>query len=86
MSECTSAVVMPGRERLRDCAIDQQRGTAGEAHAFDFVRVFDHAAAGRDGRGRDEVKMRVGGANAFGEDEGHVLVEANGRGGEAAIC
>ena len=49
------------------------------------MRVFDHAAAGGDGRCRDKIEMGVGGANSVREDEGHVFVEADGGGGESLI-
>ncbi len=77
---------MPGLKRLRNGAIDEQRGAAGEAHAFDLVRVLDHAAAGGDGCGADDVQVRIGRADALGKDEVHVLVEADGGGAESAVA
>ena len=38
-----------GMKRLRNGAVDKQGRAAGQAQAFDLVRVFDHAASGGDG-------------------------------------
>ena len=62
---------------MRHCAVDEERGAARKAHAFDFVCALDHAATGGDGRGGDQVEVGVGGADPFREDEGHVFVESD---------
>jgi hypothetical protein len=58
---------------------------ASEAHALDLMRALDHAATGGDGSCGDEFQMRVGGTDAFGEGEGHVLVQTDAAGAEMAI-
>ena len=72
-------------ERLRHGAVDQQRGAARQAQALDFVRVLDHAAAGGDGRGADNRQVRIRSANAFRENELHVLVETDSSRHKAAV-
>ena len=72
-----------GMKRLRHGAVDEESSATGEAHTVEFVRALDHPATGRDGSGGDEPQVRVGGANAFREDKGHMLVETDGAGGEA---
>src|SRR4051812_5472790 len=73
-------------ERLRDSAVDEEGSVTGEAHALELVRALDHAATGGDGSGRDELEVRAGGTDAFREDEGYVLVETDGAGGDMSIA
>ena len=75
-----------GVHGVRDGAIDEQRCVVGQTHAVKLVRLFNHAAAGGDGRGAGERELRIGAADTVREHEGHVLVEADCAGGEAAIA
>jgi len=75
----------PWMERSRYCAVDEQCGMTGQAHAFDFMGALDHSAAGRNRGSRDEVQTRVGDVDSLREDEGHVFVKSDRGTGETTI-
>ena len=81
-----SCCVIPSCSVLNGRADRRERDVVRALHQRDLGGRFDHAAAGRDGRRDDELRLRQLLAHAVVDEEADALLEADLARGGAAVA